>query len=203
MSSLASTYYTPEQYLELERAAEHRSEYVSGQVYAMSGASRAHNLIATNLLREVSLQLRGRPCETYPGDMRVKVSGTGLYTYPDVSIACGDPRFEDDHVDTLLNPTVIFEVLSPSTEAYDRGAKFAHYRRLESISDYVLLSQDRPLVEHYLRQGDDSGTWLLTEVTGLDGFLHLTSVGCKLALSDVYERVSFTDVETDPRSLRN
>src|SRR5919198_4874617 len=119
--------YTPEEYLALERAARHKSEYVNGRIYALAGASRAHNLIVVNVSAELRAQLRGRPCETYASDMRVKVSQTGLYTYPDVVVVCGEPRFEDAQVDTLLNPTVIIEVLSESTESYDRGEKFAHY----------------------------------------------------------------------------
>src|SRR2546423_7792204 len=121
MSSQTKTYFTPEQYLALEREAEYKSEYINGQIYAMSGASREHNLIAVNIVSELHALLRGQPCEAYMSDMRVKVSQTGMYTYPDVVAVCGGPRFEDEHGDTLINPTVIVEVLSPSTEAYDRG----------------------------------------------------------------------------------
>ena len=134
-SPAAQTQYTPEQYLELERKAPYKNEFVNGHIYAMSGASRAHNLITGNTHREVSSQLRGRPCETYVSDMRVKVNTTGLYTYPDVVVVCGEIRFDDAQKDTLLNPTVLIEVLSPSTEAYDRGEKFAHYRRLASLQE--------------------------------------------------------------------
>src|SRR5436305_1067989 len=131
MSSLAKQHYTADQYLALEREAEYKSEYINGEIYAMSGASREHNLIAVNLVRELSSQMRGRPCEVYGSDMRVKVAPTGMYTYPDVSVACNEPHFDDRQLDTLTNPTVIIEVLSPSTEAYDRGVKFLHYRKLE------------------------------------------------------------------------
>jgi Uma2 family endonuclease len=182
----SQTLLTPEEYLAFERAAEYKHEYVGGRVYAMTGASRAHNLIAHNTGRELGNQLRGRPCETYPSDMRVKVSETGLYTYPDIVVACGQPAFEDTHVDTLLNPTVIVEVLSPSTEAYDRGDKFAHYRRLASLRDYMLIAQDRVLVEHYARQ---DAQWVLTEFAGLDDAMPLASIGCVLRLRDIYERV--------------
>jgi Uma2 family endonuclease len=137
----SQSFASPAEYLALERAAEHRHEYVSGRVYAMTGASREHNVIATNTSRALGNQLSGRPCETYQSDMRVKVSETGMYTYPDVVVACGTPAFEDAYVDTLLNPTVIIEVLSPSTEAYDRGEKFAHYRRLPSLREYLLIAQ--------------------------------------------------------------
>ena len=121
----------------------------------MAGASREHNLIAANLVRRIGNQLDGRPCETYTNDMRVLVSQTGLYTYPDVIVVCGEALFLDENEDTLLNPTVIAEVLSPTTEAYDRGKKFGHYRRLESLREYVLVAQDEVLVEHYVREGDD------------------------------------------------
>jgi Uma2 family endonuclease len=180
---------TPAEYLAFERAAEYKHEYVGGRVYAMTGASREHNVITINVLASLHAQLCGRPCETYPSDMRVKVSETGMYTYPDVVVACGEPAFEDASVDTLLNPTAIVEVVSPSTEAYDRGEKFAHYRRLASLREYVLVAQDRVRVEHYVRRGEQ---WLLTELAGLDATLPLESLGCALALADVYERVTPT-----------
>src|SRR5438105_11912 len=153
MSSLTEGFFTAEQYLALEREADYKSEYVNGQIYAMSGASREHNLIAFNLITALGTQLRGRPCEGYGGDMRVKVSPTGMYTYPDVSVVCGEPHFDDAQLDTLTNPTVIIEVLSPSTELFDRGGKFAHYRTLQSLSDYVLVAQDKMQVEHFVRSG--------------------------------------------------
>jgi Uma2 family endonuclease len=193
MSSLTKAYYTPEQYLALERKAEYKSEYINGQIYAMPGASREHNLIAGNIFGELRALLRGKPCEAYVSDMRVKVSPTGMYTYPDVIAVCDGPRFEDEHGDTLLNPTVIVEVLSPSTEAYDRGEKFAHYRRLDSLSDYVLVSQDKARVEHYARHGNEGSQWVLTEVSGLDGVLRLASIGCEVALRDVYDKVNLPD----------
>ncbi len=133
MPPLALPYVTPADYLAAERKSALKSEYINGHVYAMAGASRVHNLIALNTASELRAQLRGRPCEAYVNDMRVKVERTGMYTYPDVIALCEEPRFEDENVDTLLNPTVIIEVLSPSTERYDRGEKFAHYRRLESL----------------------------------------------------------------------
>lgn len=192
MSSLAQSRCTPEQYLALERQAQHRSEYVNGYVFAMAGASRQHNLIAGNAFGELRTQLRGRPCEAYINDMRVKVSITGLYTYPDVAALCGEPQFEDAHVDTLLNPSVIVEVLSDSTEAYDRGEKFAHYRRLESLRDYLLIAQDKVRVEHYVRQGDQ---WMLSEASDLGSTVHLSSLNCAVMLRDIYERVEFLNKE--------
>lgn len=190
MSSLPQTAYSPEEYLTLERKSEHRSEYVNGRVFAMSGASREHNLIAGNVFAEIRTQFRGRDCEAYVGDMRVKVRSTGMYTYPDVVAVCGGPQFEDLQVDTLINPVVIVEVLSPSTEAYDRGEKFAHYRKLESLQDYVLVAQDRVLIEHFARYGDTGDQWVLTELSDLDGTLSLASIGCVLTLREVYDRVA-------------
>ena len=133
MSSERKTHLAPKEYLALERKADVRGEYLDGDMVAMSGGSREHNLIVTNIVRELSSQLKRKPCEVYPSNMRVKVSATGLYTYPDVVVVCDDPRFEDAHIDTLLNPAVIFEVLSDSTESYDRGAKFGHYRKILSL----------------------------------------------------------------------
>lgn len=187
MSSAAlSKRYSPEEYLALERKAEHKSEYYNGAIYAMSGASREHNLLAMNLSVAIHPQLKGRPCEVYASGMRVRVRSTTLYTYPDVVIACDNPRFEDQEFDTLLNPVVLFEILSPSTEAYDRGMKFANYRSIESLREYVLVSQSVRRIEQYVRQGD---TWLLTDYGDLDDVVELASVGCKIAVRDVYDRV--------------
>ena len=187
MASLPQTRYTPEQYLEIDRKADYRSEYVNGEILAMAGASREHNLIVTNLVREVSLALRGKPCETYSNDMRVQVNQT-RYAYPDLVVACGQPQFIDGQLDTLTNPIVIIEVLSPTTAVDDRSWKFAHYRRLGTLTDYVMLSQFQPFVEHYTRQGDQ---WVLTELIRLEAVLHLPSLGCDLPLTAVYERVEF------------
>lgn len=187
-SPAMAVHYTAAEYLALERQAAYKSEYVNGHILAMSGASRRHNLIAANISRELSSQLRGRPCESYISDMRVRVSETGLYTYPDVVAVCGDIRFADEQTDTLLNPTVIVEVLSASTEAYDRGDKFAHYRRLASLHDYVLVSQDAVRVEHYVRQGEK---WLLSEASRLTDVVSLASIQCRLVLEDIYDKVRF------------
>ena len=161
MSQLAEQFITAADYLALERQAETKSEYLNGRIYAMSGASRSHNRITFNLARRIGNQLGGRRCEGYVNDMRVKVSPTGLYTYPDVVVVCGKEQFEDTHLDTLLNPTLIIEVLSDSTEAYDRGRKFLHYQLLDSLIDYLLVSQDAPRIE----RGSspvlvEAGSWL-------------------------------------------
>jgi len=187
-SAARITRYTPQQYIALERKAEFRSEYCNGFITAMAGTSREHNLITLNLGREISSQLKNRPCEAYVSDMRVLVSRTGLYTYPDVVAVCGKPLFEDDEVDTLLNPTVIVEVLSPTTESYDRGKKFGHYRRLESLREYVVVAQDQVLVERYTRQGEE---WMLTDLNNLDATLRLASIGCEVSLREIYAKVEF------------
>ena len=190
MSSVATqSDLTPEEYLALERKATTKSEYLDGRMYAMSGASRAHNLILGNIFGGFHAQLRERACEVYANDMRVKVSPTGAYTYPDVVAVCDEPLFEDTSFDSLLNPTVLVEVLSPSTEAYDRGEKFAHYRQIDSLREYVLVSQDCVRVEHYLRQGEQ---WLLTEFSALDELLYLASIACELSLGEIYAKVQFS-----------
>ncbi len=189
MSSAAvQSHLTPEEYLALERKATIKSEYLSGQMYAMSGASRAHNLICLNIGGELRSLLKKRACEVYTNDMRVKVTAAGLYTYPDVLVVCEEPRFEDDSFDILLNPTALFEVLSPSTEAYDRGAKFGFYRQLDSMQEYTLVSQDFMRVEHYLRHNEQ---WILTEFSSPDDVVRLTSINCELALREVYAKVEF------------
>ena len=180
--------FTPEQYLALERKADFKSEFCNGFITAMAGASREHNVIAGNLHGEVRAQLKGRPCEVYISDMRVRVGPAGLFTYPDVVAVCGEARFLDDKRDTLLNPTMIAEVLSSSTESYDRGDTFMHFRRLESLREYVLISQDKVLVERFTRQGDE---WLLTEFRHLDDTLRLASIDCAVPLREIYARIEF------------
>jgi Uma2 family endonuclease len=191
-SAAAKTRYTPAQYLALERKSPIKHEYYAGEMFAMAGGSREHNLIAGNLHAEVRAQLRDRPCEVYVSDMRVLVSPTGLYTYPDVVAVCGERQFEDGEVDTLLNPNLIVEILSPSTEAYDRGEKFATYRRLESLREYVMVAQDQVRVERYTRQGDE---WLLTELSRLEDTLRLESIGCAVTVRELYAKVEFAGEE--------
>ncbi|MBU1614415.1 Uma2 family endonuclease [bacterium] len=180
-------YLTPQEYLTIERSAEGKSEYFNGEIFAMSGASKPHILIVTNIVRELSLQLKKRPCEVYSNDMRVKVNQTGLYTYPDVIVMCGTAQLEDDQQDTLLNPTVIIEVLSKSTQSYDKNEKFAHYKKLESLSEYLLIAQDKHFVEHYIRQSDNQ--WLLSEASSGQDVIELPSIKCSLALTEVYDKV--------------
>ena len=185
----AHAFLTPEEYLTRERKALTKSEYRDGRIYAMPGASRAHNLITAHVTGELYIQLRTRSCEVYPSDMRVKMSAAGLYTYPDVIVVCDEPRFEDSHFDTLLNPTVLIEVLSPSTAAYDRGEKFRRYQYLDSLCEYVLISQDRVRVEHYLQQ--EQG-WDLTEFRSLADVCQLASIECELSLQAIYAKVQFS-----------
>ena len=182
---------TPEDYLALERSADFKSEYFNGEIFAMTGASESHNLVVINTIRELSTQLKKRPCKVYANDMRVKVDPTGLYTYPDVVVTCGKAQFDDTHLDTLLNPVLIVEVLSDSTEAYDRGRKFEHYRKLDSLVEYVLIAQNRPHIESYRRQADQQ--WLLREYSELDGTLRLLSIDCDLALAEVYDKVELLE----------
>ena len=187
MSSLAAeTLFTPEEYLALERKATLKSEYINGEILAMSGASNAHNLITLDIGTELNIQLRGRECLVYTNDMRVRTSPMGSYFYPDVVAVCGNPHFEDNVFDTLLNPTLVMEVLSPSTEASDRGEKFKHYQELTSLQEYILVSQDKVRVEQYRLAKTQ---WVQTELHALEDVLSLTSIRCELPLRDIYRRV--------------
>lgn len=185
-SAAAQTYLTPEEYLAFERKATTKHEYLNGQIVAMSGASFAHNFITANTANQLYNQLIDGECQVATSDMRVKVTEIDSYFYPDVVVVCGAPRAEDDTFDTLLNPTLIVEVLSPSTESYDRGEKFEHYQQIASLKDYILISQDEVHVEYYYRQENE---WLQTEFQGLEDVLSLLSIGCELRLSDIYRRV--------------
>ena len=182
-------YISPQEYLERERAAEYKSEYLAGTIYAMSGASEAHNLITLGVAGELRAQFKGRPCKSYNNDMKVSIENTGLYTYPDVVALCGEAQFDDKHKDVLRNPTLIFEVLSPSTEAYDRGKKFNHYQHIVTLTDYILISQDRIRLERYQRQED--GSWRYTCHEGREDIVHFTALECEIRLADIYDKVDF------------
>jgi len=195
------SFYKPNEYLELERNADFKSEYCDGIIYAMSGGSPRHSEIAANVIVALGSQLRGSPCHVYSSDLKVATDPHGPYAYPDLSIVCGELSFLGDHNDVIINPTVLVEVLSPSTEAYDRGRKFARYQRMESLADYILVAQDEPRVEHFTRQ--EHGQWLMSSAEGLDASLTIASIDCVLRLSEVYDKVRFEEPpaqETEDRT---
>ena len=178
--------WTAEEYLEMERAADEKHEFYQGEIFAMAGASYEHNLIVGNIAGELRNALRRRPCTVLPSDMKVRVAASGLYTYPDVTALCGPPQFADSKKDVLLNPGVIFEVLSTTTESYDRGAKFQQYRTIPSLAELAFVSQTKVLVEHFTRQ--EEGTWLLRERHAGDQ-LQLRSLDCEIAVDEIYLKV--------------
>ena len=187
---------TPAEYLQIERAAEFRSEYFDGEMFAMAGGTRKHSLITANALISIGAKLLGRRCTAYESNFRIVIPDTNLYTYPDASVFCEPMTFIDAEEDTATNPTLLVEVLSKSTEAYDRGKKFEHYRRLASLREYVLVAQDEPLIERFQREND--GRWVLTAVSGLDAILRLDSIEVDLPLAEVYKKVDFTVPDEKP-----
>ncbi|MEK6376024.1 MAG: Uma2 family endonuclease [Acidobacteriota bacterium] len=189
MTTRADVRLTSEDYLRIERAAEWKSEYIDGEMFAMAGASPRHVLIATNGARELGNQLREGPCTVYTADLRVSTDRQRHYTYPDVVVVCDPPQFVDDQLDTVTNPAFIAEVLSDSTEKYDRGAKFERYRAVPTISEYLLVSQDRVHVELYTRQPD--GGWFLREWNNPATEIELVSLRCRLPIAEVYAKVNF------------
>lgn len=186
-----SPWISAEQYLAEERQAVEKHEYLDGRIVAMSGASKEHVRIVSNLTVELGVRLRDRGCVPMGSDMRVRVASTGLYTYPDLSIVCGEGSFEDDRLDVLLDPIALFEVLSKSTEAYDRGAKFAHYRRIPSLRSYVLVSTSDPRVELYERNED--GGWTLWPYEGLDAAMRIADLDVVVPLEAIFRGVRFAD----------
>lgn len=188
MTAEPQSKWTFEEYVAFERDSEIRHEYLDGEIFAMTGASRKHNAINASLVAALYSQVRSHGCEIFASDMRIRIPATTLGTYPDVVVVCGEPEFEDEKEDTLTNPTLIVEVLSPSTEDYDHGKKFAHYRTLKSLSTYLMVAQDEVRVELYERQGENR--WVLSEFRDLRATLDLPAVGSKLALADVYAAVS-------------
>ena len=183
---------TAAEYLTQERAASYRSEFFNGEMFAMAGGSLNHSRIAKNVIRQLGNQLATSPCEPFTSDLRV-VCPTGLMTYPDVSVICGDPAFEDGRKDSILNPTLLVEVLSQTTERYDRSKKFDNYRTIESLREYVLIAQDEPMIQTFSR--NDDGTWTLRVANALDQRIPLTSIDCELRLADIYDRVDFDQAE--------
>ena len=193
-------HHTPEEYLAMERQAMERSQYIDGQIFAMAGESLEHSTLCCNLTSLLVVQLKGKNCRAVSANMKIQSGAmrqgqhSGMFSYADASVVCGEPRFNDQHRDVLLNPTVIFEVLSPSTEAFDRGDKFLRYRTyLETLSDYLLLSADKPLVERFQRQA--GGLWLYAGIEGLQANLELPSIGCRMPLAEIYDRVEWIDGE--------
>ena len=191
MSAVPKRLLTPQEYLAQERLAPFRSEYYRGEVFAMAGARFEHCLVKDNMAREAGSQLKDSPCRVLTSDLRVKVNATGLYTYPDIVIVCDKPQFEDDVFDTLLNPLGLVEVLSDSTEKYDRGDKFAQYRQIPFLKEFVLVAPDRALIERYVRQPDDS--WLLTEFADLARTFEFSSVPVRIPLAEIYRGVEFPE----------
>jgi Uma2 family endonuclease len=187
VASLPKTFITPEEYLSIDRESEMKNEYFSGRILAFAGASKEHNLIVANVIAGLHRQLINRNCNVYPSDMRVKISKTGDYAYPDVVVTCGEERFEEGNKDILTNPIILVEVLSESTAGHDRGEKFESYRRIESLREYLLISQQPYRADLYIRQNDLQ--WLLSEIQGSDGIVELESINCQLTLKEVFAKV--------------
>ena len=192
MSALPKTLYTLAEYLVLDAESDERLEYFNGEIFSMSGVSEEHAQIETNLIFHLRLALRGRSCRVFPADMRIRVPSLPPYRYGDFSALCGQPVFQQIHgVDTLTNPSLIVEILSPSTAAFDQDEKFTHYKSIESFTEYVLIAQDRPHIKKLLRQ--EAGAWLETEVNSLDNEIYLSSLDCSLSVCDLYEEVAFPE----------
>ncbi len=189
---LAKAYpiFSVENYLEYERLQPERHEFLDGSVYAMAGESPNHSTICFNLSVIVGLQLRGKRCRGFSPNMKIATNEKGLYSYPDLAIICGDPKFHDYKKDVITNPTAIFEVLSPSTESYDRGEKYLRYtNQIETLESYVLISQNKPLVEHFQKQSN--GQWERKEFSGLNAVLKIDSIECEIALAELYDLIDF------------
>ncbi len=185
------TEITPEEYLALERESEIKSEYFGGEIFAMAGASREHNKISTNIVRVLGNQLLEKPCSIFASDMKVKMKEIKKYTYPDIVIVCGIEEYDDEYNDILINPIAIIEILSDSTEAYDRGDKFSHYQFISSFSEYILVSQYFRKVEKFLRQKDD--TWIYSKYEKPENIISIESIKCDLPVNDIYRDVKFSE----------
>jgi Uma2 family endonuclease len=201
MSTAPSRLLTPAEYLARERAAEYKSEYYRGEMFAMSGANSRHVRICVNLVAWLHEKLRNSSCQVFNSDMRVKVTASGLYTYPDASVACGQVQFEDTKQDVLLNPRAIFEVLSKSTERRDRGCKFQNYWNIPSLEEYVLISQNKALVEQFVRKSD--GNWSFRHYEGLSDSLQLAAVNCSIPLSELYRDAEFAPEDDEPPTVES
>ena len=183
--------FTKESYLDYEKYSQERHEFLDGNVYAMAGESVNHSFICFNLYRIVGNELRGKSCRGFSPNMKVATNDRGLFSYPDLAVICGEPEFYDNRKDVITNPAVIFEVLSPSTENYDRGEKFLRYTNfIETLRDYILISQDEPYVEHFTRQ--ENGGWESVEIRGLDESFYIGSIECEITLAELYEEINFS-----------
>ena len=189
MSAIPAPRFTLEEYLARERVAEEKSEFYRGEIFAMAGGSPRHNTICLNIASSLKSKLRGTNCRPFASDQRLRIPANGLSTYPDISVVCGDFQRDEFDLDAMVNPRVLIEVLSPSTEDYCRGRKFVLYRQLESLREYVVVAQDEPLVEQHVLQ--ENGSWLLTVHQGLESVLRLASLDCPLSLVEIYEEVTF------------
>ena len=196
LSSHSKGFLSVEDYFRIEETALRKSEYLNGEMKEMPGVSREHTLIVTNFVFNLELQLLDRPYEVYSSELRLKVSATGLYTYPDVIVSDAEPAFEDRGGHTFLNPILLVEVLSKATESYDRGRKFSHYQRVSSLQEYVLVSQYEFRVEQYVRQSD--GKWLYTKTTDPNGHVVFESVACRVSMEGLYHRVKFRKDDDPP-----
>jgi len=185
------------EYLEIERAAETKSEFYNGEMFGLAGASSSHNIIINNIVMALGPRLKSKPCSIYSIDVRVKAESSGLYTYPDIVVGCGEKKFLDHNEDTLLNPTLIFEILSPSTEQYDRTTKFNHYRKIESFKEYLLVAQEKIAVEHFVKKISDE--WVFKEYNSMKDTVILKSVKLSLAVKDIYDTISFDKKSTSLR----
>jgi Uma2 family endonuclease len=188
MSSAPSPYITPEQYLEMEEAAFEKSEYIDGQIFAMSGAASPHNQISSNLNLVLRTLLKGRDCRVWGPDQRVHVEASNAYFYPDLVVVCGERKYSDSKQMNLLNPTTIVEILSPSTERFDLGDKFLHYQKIESLQEYVLVRQNQPIVRRYAKS---KGQWVYNSIMGLESKTPLILEDSEVSLADIYEDVDF------------
>lgn len=194
--------YSPEEYLAFEREAETKHEYLDGQIYAMAGASPLHNQICFNVSGEIHRQLKGSACVGYTSDQKIRTDLMDLFAYPDLTIVCGEPVFHDNKKDVILNPTVIIEVMSPSTESNDRNEKLLRYQNLSSLSDYILIAQNHPAVEHFIRQ-KGKRQWLYTLETEMEAEIQIASIKCTLKLADIYDRVKFPPIKTPLAPIEN
>lgn len=188
-------YFTPAEYLAFERRSDVRHEYIDGQIYVMAGGSPPHNAICFNTTVAIGIQIRDTECQGYTSDQKIRTDPQDLFSYPDLTIVCGAPIFHDDHKDVILNPKVVIEVLSPTTETYDRDEKLTRYQNFKSLSDCILIAQDRPRVEHYVRQ-PGKRQWLFTIEIELSAVIEIASINCRLRLSDIYDRITFPPPKT-------